>query len=128
MAQGHGGQRVRAGRKAKPKNREEFNSHFDEQASKILPELFETLKTIANGYKIAVYEKPRKVKAKQAFDATGDEMWVYTIPPDKAACFYLIDRAAGKAAVKNPESVDTELILQIGGLMDPVDEEEPDGE
>jgi hypothetical protein len=71
-----------------------------------------------------VYEKPRKVKAKQMVDEENEPIWVYSVPPDKQACFYLTDRAAGKAAVKNPESVDTELILQVGGLMEDEDTEQ----
>lgn len=140
MAFGHGGERDGAGRKArpaqrqnggrkpKPKTRDEFNSHFDEAASKILPELFETMKTIAQGFKIAVYAEPRKVKAKKMVDEANEPIWVYTVPPDKAAAMYLIDRAAGKAAVKNPEAVDTELILQVGDLMSEDETEEPDAE
>jgi hypothetical protein len=131
VAQEHGGKRKRAGRPAKPRGREACNAHFDEQASKILPELFETMKTIASGYKVAVYERPRKLKSKQMTDEGNEPIWVYSVPPDKAACVYLIDRAAGKAAVKNPDVADTELILQVGGLMDPDGseiEEETDAE
>jgi hypothetical protein len=119
VAPGHGGERKRAGRPAKPRGREACNAAFDEKASNILPELFETMKTIASGYKVAVYERPRKLKSKQAVDEDNEPIWVYSVPPDKAACVYLIDRAAGKAAVKNPDMADTELILQVGGLMDP---------
>jgi hypothetical protein len=123
MAQ-HGGERKRAGRPAKPRGREECNAHFDEQATKLLPDLFETMKTIASGYKIAVYEKPRKLKTQEMVDDSNVPVFVFSVPPDKAAAMYLIDRAAGRAAVKNPESVDTELILQVGGLMDEEDEAE----
>lgn len=112
----HGGRREGAGRKAKPRTREERNSAFDEQASAALPELFETIHAIAKGYKIAAYEPPdRRVKAKPVLmaDEKGETLWVYTVAPDKAAAMYLVDRAAGKAAVKNADVTDTELTLEV---------------
>lgn len=111
----------RGGRPRNPVNAEERNQRFDESASKILDELFETIKTIATGYKVAVYEKPRKVSASGMFDAAGVGVWVYSVPPDKAAAMYLVDRAAGKASVKSAESVDTELTLEV---MMPGDEDD----
>ncbi len=75
--------------------------------------MFETLHTIATGHKIGVYEKPRKYHAVPMTDGDGTVIWVYDVPPDKAAAMYLIDRAAGKASVKSAESVDTELTLEV---------------
>ncbi len=111
----HGGTRTGAGRKARPSKvtREKRNTEFDEQASAALPVLFETLHTIATGHKIGVYEKPRKYHAVPMTDGDGTVIWVYDVPPDKAAAMYLIDRAAGKASVKSAESVDTELTLEV---------------
>lgn len=135
----HGGARDGAGRKAEPpapkkvgrKTNEERrqilkevnNQTFDEKATEALPELFDTIKTIAQGYRVAVYNQPRKVKSDRKFDADGEPIWVYFVPPDKDAVKYLIDRAAGKAAVKNPEATETELILEFAmdGEDDDVD-------
>lgn len=114
----HGGSREGAGRKARPSRspREKRNSEFDEQASAALPELFETIKCIATGYKIAAYDPPdrrTKAKAKEMTDKDGTALYVYTVAPDKAAAMYLVDRAAGKAAVKSAEATDTELTLEV---------------
>lgn len=124
----HGGAREGAGRKAEPPRqkvgrktnaeRKEIlkaanNQSFDEKAIEALPELFDTIKAIAQGYKVAVYNEPRKVKAERKFDGDGDPIWVYFVPPDKDAVKYLIDRAAGKASVKNPEAAETELVLEF---------------
>jgi hypothetical protein len=128
----HGGKREGAGRTAKPpeerkktgrKTNEERreraktqnNQTFDERAIEALPELFDTIKAIATGYKIAAYTAPRKagVKATPMVDAANEPIWVYSTPPDKTATQYLIDRAAGRAAVKNPDVAETELILEV---------------
>lgn len=135
MAGGHGGRREGAGRPAKgdtrprigrppkPRTPEEKNRAFDQKAQDILPELFETLKEIAKGYKVAVYEKPRsqRVKTKQMFDEIGDPIYVYSVPPDPNVARYLVDRAAGKAATKSAEQTETELILEVS-LTDPEEE------
>lgn len=127
----YGGKREGAGRKARPskKTRETFNADFDEQASAALPELFDTIKTIATGYKIAAYDPPaprQKAKPQVMADADGVPLYVYTVPPDKAAAMYLVDRAAGKASVKNAEQTDTELTLEV--TMFTPSTEEPDDE
>ena len=116
----HGGEREGAGRKAKPTGRprkprttEEFNQSFDQKAVSKLPELFETIYAIAQGIKVAAYSEPRKGKSTKMADEAGAPIWVYSVPPDKAAVFYLIDRAAGRAAVKKDEHVETELILEF---------------
>lgn len=103
----------RGGRPRNPVNAEERNQRFDESASKILDELFATIKAMATGYKVAVYERPRKGAFDPMFDKDGTQVWVYSVPPDKAAAMYLVDRAAGKASVKNAETVDTELTLEV---------------
>jgi hypothetical protein len=128
----HGGARPGTGPKAEPVRRigrprkpvtvEEKNKVFDTKAAEALPELFDTLKTIALGYKVATYAKPRKTKADQKFDADNEPVFVYFVPPDKDAVKYLVDRAAGKAVTKSPEAVDTELTLEM--IMP---EEESDG-
>ncbi len=140
----HGGKREGAGRKAEPpkervrpgrktneerreRAKQQNNQTFDEKAIEALPELFDTIKAIAMGYKMAAYSAPdrrSKVKTKvtEMADADGEPIWVYTIPPDKSATQYLIDRAAGKAAVKNPEAAETELILEVA--MPTEDDEE----
>ncbi len=120
----HGGTRTGAGRKARPSKatRETRNTEFDEQASAALPELFTTIQAIAMGHKIGVYEKPRKYRADPMTDSDGTVIWVYDVPPDKAAAMYLIDRAAGKASVKSAEQTDTELTLEVN--MSPL--EDPD--
>jgi hypothetical protein len=103
----------RGGRPRNPVNAEERNQRFDESASKVLDELFSTIKDIATGHKIAVYAKPRKLECREMFLADNTPIFVYDVPPDKAAAFYLVDRAAGKASVKSAESVDTELTLEV---------------
>ena len=127
--------RVRPGRKTNEERREikkqANNLTFDEKAIEALPELFETIKAIAMGYKIAVYEAPNgrsklKGKVTPMAEADGTPVWVYTVPPDKDATKYIIDRAAGKAAVKNPDAAETELVLEF--VMDEEDGEETDVE
>lgn len=118
----HGGARPGSGPKAEPRrggrprnpvNAEERNQRFDESASKILDELFGTIKDIATGHKVGVYAQPRKGNAEKMFLGDETPIWVYDVPPDKAAAMYLVDRAAGKASVKSAESVDTELTLEV---------------
>lgn len=140
----HGGRREGAGRKAEPPKepkrpgrktnveRREIkqatnNLTFDEKAIEALPELFDTIKSIAMGYKVAAYAAPRKagIKAAPMVDAANEPIWVYSVPPDKDATKYLIDRAAGKAAVKNPEAGETELVLEFAM---PTEDEEDDAE
>lgn len=118
----HGGARTGAGRKARPSRKEKDNEQFDERASQALPELFDAIYAIATGYKIAAYEKPRKGTSKEMVDKDGETLFVYTVPPDKSAVFYLVDRAAGKASVKNPEQTDTELTLEV--TMSPLEVEQ----
>lgn len=101
------------GRPRKPRTTEEFNESFDQKAVAKLPELFETIYSIAQGIQVAVYSEPRKVKSKKMHDAEDKPIWVYSLPPDKAAAMYLIDRAAGKSAVKPAEQTETELILEF---------------
>lgn len=128
---GHGGARKGAGRKAKPIERamkqERNNVSFDEKAVDALPELFEALEALAKGIKIATYSKPRKVKTEERYDEDDDLVYVYSVPPDKDCLRYLVDRAAGKAATKNPEAVDTELILEFT-MPSIEDESELDGD
>lgn len=128
----HGGKREGAGRTAEPpkerkkcgrKTNEERreraksqnNQTFDEKAIEALPELFDTIKAIAMGFKMQAYSRPRKAAGPSTpmFDENDEPITVYFIPPDKAATQYLIDRAAGKAAVKNPEAAETELVLEV---------------
>lgn len=128
----HGGEREGAGRKAKPTGRprkprtkDEFNESFDAKAVAKLPELFETMYAIAQGVKVAAYTEPRRVKSTKMHDGNGQPIYVYIIPPDKAAAMYLIDRAAGKSAVKPAEHTETELILEFNmNAEDPIVEEE----
>jgi len=114
----HGGSRVGAGRKAEPSRKtmttkDKCNEQFDVRASSALPELFDTMYAIATGYKVGVYEQPRKQATTQAKTVTGEIIFVYTVPPDKQAAQYLIDRAAGKAVTKSAEQTDTELTLEV---------------
>lgn len=101
------------GRPAKPKTTEERNAAFDEKAQAVLPELFETLMTIAKGYQCLVSSKPRKEVSTEVYDEAGNQFFAYIVPPDKAAAMYLVDRASGKAAVKSAEQTETELILEF---------------
>ena len=107
---------TRRGRPPKPRTQEELNQSFDAKAVAKLPELFDTVLAIAQGYKVATYSKPRKERSDERYDEAGDVLYVYSVPPDKAAVFYLVDRAAGKSAVKPVEVAETELILEIGSL------------
>jgi hypothetical protein len=125
--------RKRPGRKTDEERRErakaQNNQTFDEKAIEALPELFDTIRAIAMGYKVAVYEAPdgrSKLRGKvtQMAEVDGTPVWVYTVPPDKSATQYLIDRAAGKAAVKNQEAAETELVLEVA--MPTEDDEELD--
>lgn len=110
------------GPKPKPKGPEATNAAFDEKAMQALPELFNTLMTIANGYRVGLKTKPRQPPTVAMETEEGETLWVYTVPPDKAAAMYLVDRASGKAAVKSPEQTETELILEF--VMPAEDEEE----
>jgi hypothetical protein len=106
----------RIGRKPKPRTQEEHNKSFDEKAIGKLPELFETVLAIAQGHKIAAYTRPRNLRSEEMLDPQDRPIYVYDVPPDKAAVFYLVDRAAGKSAVKPSEVAETELILEIGSM------------
>lgn len=127
----HGGARPDTGTKAKPrekraskpKTKEEKNAAFDEKAMALLPVLFDTLVTIAKGYKVALSSRPRTLSSTEEVTEDGEKVWVYTVPPDKAAAMYLVDRASGKAAVKSAEQTETELILEF---VMPAAEEEDD--
>jgi hypothetical protein len=118
----HGGARPGTGPKPEPRKRgrpfkqptrDDRNQTFDAQASDSLPELFETIKAIATGYKIAAYSPRRNDKGEKMEREDGTAIYVYEVPPDKQAAFYLVDRAAGKAVGKSPEAVDTELTLEV---------------
>lgn len=116
----HGGARPgtgpktnRIGRPPKPKTPEERNEAFDIKAQAALPELFETILAIAQGYKVGVFAPPRKGESVEMVTTDGDPIWVYAVPPDKAAVMYIVDRAAGKSAVKSAEQTETELTLEV---------------
>jgi hypothetical protein len=87
-----------------------------------LPALFETLMTIASGYKVIVTKPPRGIPSEVVLGPNLETYHAYLVPPDKAAAMYLVDRASGKAAVKSPEQTETELILEF--VMPSPDEDE----
>ena len=126
MSTAHGGKRAGAGRKTDAVRKQIKNGEFDEKAAAALPDLFETIMDLAKGVKVAVY-KPRKGQSCQEYvDDEGAVVYVYSEPPDKACVMYLVDRASGKAAVK--QNVETDTTIQIISNIPRPPKEEPDAE
>jgi hypothetical protein len=89
-----GGARPGSGRKPRPTTLvvNDFNQVARDLIGPRLPMLLEDLFVLACGVKI------------QDFDRDGKVIEVYTTPPDRQACEYLINRLLGKPTEKNEVS------------------------
>ena len=113
-----GGKRPGAGRKKKPATiaREQLrsaNSIAEARIAGRLDALFTSLFALADG----VHEERELPSGKTV---------VYTTPPDRAACIYLVDRIMGKPTERHEHDFshlsDEELLARITGSLDGTDE------
>lgn len=112
MAMGHGGARPGAGRKPKLEKNVTAIEKAEEQIRDRLPQTINKLFELAEG--VTVEEK----------DELGNRV-VYTRPPDRVSCIYLINRIMGKPEVRVKAEHSGEVawisrVKQLDALADPM--------
>lgn len=112
-----GGKRANSGPKKNPvtiREHEQNIADFQKEAVEALPQLLDTLQEMANGVRIVARHKPRSNEYVicESTKLEGEDVYIYTVPPNERALFFLIEHAKGKAAQQQQVQRDHTFIIE----------------